>query len=272
MKLATNTWFSKIPLEMAIKLVSQSGFRAAEIAATRENLRIAPLALTRLLGEQEVRPVCVSVGVPFLQDPKSLDLHSPSSETRKASVKYVFDSVDFASRIGAPLVYVCSVARNDKQTKADAERILSESLATCAEYAAKVGLSMALEHFPTGFLPSIADALELVARMPEQKNLGVVFDVGHQMLCSKKDNFQLKDPKQLMDVHINNNDGVHDRHWFPGKGIIKKSGYFGIIELLKSIGYEKYISVELTNLRNVTRNLRLSKEFMTDLFSFGDSS
>jgi sugar phosphate isomerase/epimerase len=265
-KLAANTWFSDLPFEKAIEVLSNCGFGAVEIAATRENLADVS-SIARRLDEHEAEPVCVSIGVPFFRDPENLSLHSPSEDIRKASIRYVFDSIDFAARIEIPLVYVCSVTKDSKQT--DPEKIFSKSLSQCGEYSAKAGVSLALEHFPFGLFPSFDDAVRIVSSITAQRNLGVVYDIGHHAICSNKDEFPPKDPSLLLDVHLNNNDGVADRHWPPMNGIITRSQFVNLFTELKKINYEKCISVELANVVNAERTWRDSKKFLTDLIQIG---
>jgi len=265
LKLAANTWFApELGLESAIKLVASLGFDAVEIAGTRENLKYEHSALKRMLSEQAINLACISAGVPFLRDTTHLNLHSSRLVTRKESVNYVFQCIDFASRFEAKLVYVCSFNLELGQTKVEARKVFAECLVECVDYAGKLGISLALEHFPSGLYPSILDTCGLVS---EIAGLGLVFDTGHEVLCRKHIGLPIIDASKILDVHINNNDGISDNHWPPGKGVIRENNFREIVRHLSSIGYDKYLSLELANTGDDGSDLSESKTYLISLCS-----
>jgi len=78
--------------------------------------------------------------------------------------------------------------------------------------------------------------------------VGLVFDVGHEALCRRPVGLPIHDSKLILDVHVNNNDGVNDRHWAPEKGVIQAAEYIDTIKQLQSIGYDRNFTIELLNI------------------------
>ncbi len=192
------------------------GYGAVEIAGTRENLKIDPDELRRILRRLSLELTCISVGVPFSREPSRLNLHSQDQATRSESLNYVFECIDYASKAGVRFVYVCSIVK-EESGQSDASMCFKESLGKCVEYGEKCGVLVAVEPFPFGLYPSIEDGYQLVSQVD---GAGLVFDIGHEALCKRPVSFPIQNADLILDVHVNNNDGVNDKHWSPEKGVI----------------------------------------------------
>ncbi len=265
MKLGTSTWFSPlINLESALKLAKVCGYAAVEVAATRENLDFNPEELRGLLRRLSLDLSCLSLGVPFFRDPSKLNLHSPSLETRLKSRNYVFESIEYASKAGGRFVYLCSIAKDSGQTFSGANMLFKESLEKCVQYGQKYGILVALEPFPGGYFPSFTDAYQLSLDVP---GLGLVYDLGHEVLCGNQIFFPITNPGMILDVHINNNDGISDKHWIPSKGTIQSIDYLKFFQYLYAIHYRGCFTIELAEVDENGSQLSRSAKFIDSLIS-----
>ncbi len=127
------------------------------------------------------------------------------------------------------------------------------------------GVGVALEHFPHSQVSKTEDAVKLISKV-ELRNLGLILDTGRLLIGreSLKKSVELT-KRFVMHVHINNNDGVRDAHWPPQMGSLTIQDFTGFIRSLESIGYNKYVSVELANVQSVERSLGSTIEFLLSL-------
>jgi len=265
LKIGLCTWFSdEVTVEEAISLASRLGYEGIEIAGFVDGLgQERRTRLRRSLDEHHLDAISVNSALPFLRDQHALNLHSIDPETRERSVGYVCDCIDLAADLGCTLVYVASVVKGTAGGS-DPRTMMAGCLRTCAAYAEGKGVRLAVEHFPTGALPTVADCLSLVS-MTGAPNLGVLVDLGHVAIAREPLDAQPALRGRLMHVHIDNNDGVNDRHWPPGKGATSKEEYGRLLASLRGSGYDGYVSLEVSNVGDVEETLRASRGFILDL-------
>lgn len=107
------------------------------------------------------------------------------------------------------------------------------SLKILASEARKVNGQLALECLPRTCLGNTADELlQIVSAVGN--DLGVCFDSNH-LLKEKPEEFVAKTGSRIVTVHLSDFDGVDERHWLPGTGIINWTEV--VSELVKS-GYQ----------------------------------
>lgn len=271
LKVGINTWLSdKVRLEQIINLVSNLGFDGVEISGYPGDFSSNRRSSVRkLIRENGLDTVSISVGVPFYRSPQKLNLHASNPDVRKTSVRYVCDCVDLASDLEGELVYVCSVSKDQKNHLMALENF-SASLTDCAQYAEAAGLRIALEPFPHGQLPKTEDAVRLASKLG-LRNLGLLLDTGHLLLGRESLKKSAEMAKRfLMHVHINNNDGLRDTHWPPQTGRLTTQDFSGFVGTLERIGYDKYISAELANVRSIERSLSSTMKFLLSLLKGRD--
>lgn len=90
-----------------------------------------------------------------------------------------------------------------------------DTMRRLSTYCLRSGVSVALEN--TGRILLIEALLDAI----DNKNLGLCYDTSHGRLYEETE-FQLlkKYPHRLKCLHISDNDGVEDRHWMTGQGVI----------------------------------------------------
>jgi sugar phosphate isomerase/epimerase len=260
--LGFTSWISDdITLDDTLSILSQAGCETVEVSGEAEYLSRSEFVYSSL-RRHRLGVSAVSTGVPFSRD-RSLSLHAEDEEARLRSVEYVHKCVDFASQIGAGIVYVCSITKEARPHEESLER-LRTSLKSCADYAEGHGLVVAVEPFPTGELTSAKEVGELIGTM-NSKNVGLLLDTGHLAISREP----LADTARkwndiLVHVHLNNNDGVGDLHWPPQRGSIRTEEFRGLLAVLKST-YQGHISVELRSPELTAGTISDSKKFVAGL-------
>lgn len=85
--------------------------------------------------------------------------------------------------------------------------------------------------------------------------LRLCLDTGHAAVFKKgmspADAVRLWGTEYLHTMHVHDNDGKHDRHWMPGKGVIDWEDFAAA---LKEIGYQGVLSLEAAVPGEVTEN------------------
>ncbi len=106
-----------------------------------------------------------------------------------------------------------------------------ESLQLLGRTAADLGMQLAVECLPRTCLGnSSAEIRQLIDGSPD---LGVCCDVNHLFQETPPD-FISQIGSRLTTVHISDYDGVDERHWLPGRGIID---WPAVIQALAGVGY-----------------------------------
>jgi sugar phosphate isomerase/epimerase len=258
------SWFSRaVSLTRAFRYLSSAGCTSVEIAAMP-----AYLSRGRQIDESArasgLEVTAVGLGVPFLRDPR-LSLHSRDGSVRRESVGYVCMSMDLASGLGARIVYVCSVRKEQRASREEVLESLEDSLRTCAEYAEKVGVLLAIEQFPSGEIQTFDAACGVVSGI-DSKSFGVLLDTGHLAISGEAiDEAVVRSKRILKHVHVNNNDGLSDLHWPPQRGKLTREDFRSFFLRLSESGYGGRASVELVNPRPIARTLIDSVSYLQEI-------
>lgn len=206
----------------------------------------------------------VSLGVPFFYN-QSLNLNSPSEQVRNASVAFARNGIDFASRIGAEIIYACSMKREPPKECSNSLGWLKESVSECARYAEARGVKFALEPFPTGELPTVKETMDFI-RSAQVENLGVLIDSGHAAIAGESLTAASRLSKgRITHVHLNNNDGVSDLHWPPQKGKLSEEEFADFLSALKAQRYSGRVSLEISKPQPPAETLVRSRLFVENI-------
>jgi sugar phosphate isomerase/epimerase len=118
----------------------------------------------------------------------------------------------------------------------------ASSLAELADFAANVGVKVALETAP----PNIMTPEETlsVVRMADRKNLGVCLDSGHVNVGGtiKPADAIRQIGHLLWTLHLHDNNGDGDFHLVPGRGNID---WKGVAKALRDVSYDGVLNLEL---------------------------
>lgn len=253
-----------MPLETALVRLAEAGCRTTEVAAMRPYLHRAR-AIRGSLDHHGLSVATVSLGPPFFFSSSKLDLSSPSEEVRRSSLAYVRRAIEFASTLEAGLVYVCSLSRSPTQQSRHAAEFLKTAFVECSGFASSAGVRFAVEPFPTGELPSVRAANDLLDEIGIP-DVGIVFDTGHAAIAGEGLSDSARSLRgRLCHVHMNNNDGVRDLHWRLGKGKLSAEEFRGLMRELDRQRYEGVLSVELTKPGPIRKAVEDSRRFVANL-------
>lgn len=181
-------------------------------------------------------------------------LRDPSPEELAEFQKSVFTGMDAAMILGAdhavlhPNTVVLPVEEYD-EARQFAKTFAH--LAPFADYAAKIGLSIAVENMPfanqNGTVHRFCGNAEELCRVADALGIGVCWDFGHGHISGLKQSNALKHiGKRLKVVHINDNFADEDLHIPPFVGT---NDWRDSMEGLSAIGFEGLLNYEVKSTR-----------------------
>lgn len=117
-----------------------------------------------------------------------------------------------------PSVYVlhgCLEPVSDEQREARMNQSI-KSVRELGEYAARYGAKLALEDLPRSCLGNCTAEME---RMISGSGVSICFDVNH-LLEDTHENFMNSLTDKIITTHLSDYDGIDERHWLPGEGVV----------------------------------------------------
>ena len=102
------------------------------------------------------------------------------------------------------------------------QRIASSlnSLQQLQEEARNLSVQLAVETMPPEWIPASLDEVAEFADALDPAVVGFCFDVNHSNLNADPAAYIDRFGSRIIAVHISDNDGVKQRHWIPGEGIV----------------------------------------------------
>ncbi|HEX3714813.1 MAG TPA: sugar phosphate isomerase/epimerase family protein, partial [Trebonia sp.] len=175
-------WLHRAPLADALRALSQHGLREIELTTAPPHLftshfgRYERAELGRLLRRLGLQVVSVN---PTFAD---INLISTNPEIREASVRQLAAEIELAADLGAPYAVAVPGRRHQLAPAPDdaARAVLDDALARLVDRAAELGVTVALENSPYGYLGTSAELLELVRRW-DTPSLRVTYDVANAL-------------------------------------------------------------------------------------------
>lgn len=158
-----------------------------------------------------------SVHIPFNWD---YDISSPDPVKQETCRKNILFVLDIAKGLGNYQKAVLHPSFEPIKKEERAARIasLKKILKDLGPFIVeKYSVRLAIEDLPRTCLGnSSAEMLNLIS---ENEFIDVCFDVNH-LLTEKTETFAIKLGNRIKTLHISDYDGVDEKHWLPGKGII----------------------------------------------------
>ncbi|MGI6173568.1 MAG: sugar phosphate isomerase/epimerase family protein [Christensenellales bacterium] len=118
------------------------------------------------------------------------------------------------------------------------------SLSELEAHAKSFGMRIALENLPRSCLAN--DAKETLAMLRAAGHIGVCFDVNH-LLNDTHERFLDEIAPFIVTTHLSDYDGIDERHWLPGEGIVP---WKTVVERLEKAGYRGPYLFELSRGEN----------------------
>jgi sugar phosphate isomerase/epimerase len=175
-------WLHRAPLVDALRALSAHGVRQVELTTapphlfTRHLGRYERKDLARLLQRSNLTVTSVN---PSFAD---INLISTNPEIREVSERQLAAEIELAADLGAGFVVVIPGRRHALAPAPDAaaRAVLDEALGRLLDHATRLGVMIALENSPYGYLGSSADLLGIVKAW-DSPNLRVAYDAANAL-------------------------------------------------------------------------------------------
>ena len=173
-----------------------------------------------------------SVHLPFWGSTEKVDIASMDAEVRRRTVSMQSEYIKRAGEIGVR-VAVIHPGLEPTLPEERTERLgySTESLARLTEFAARAGMTLAVEDLPRTCLGNCT--ADMKQFLTADDRLMVCFDVNH-LLTEKHSKFVSELGSRIATLHISDYDFRNERHWLPGEGMID---WVELVGLLEDAGY-----------------------------------
>jgi sugar phosphate isomerase/epimerase len=212
-------WLHRAPLADALRSLSAHGVRAIELTTAPPHLftrHFGPYErtdLARLLRALGLEVVSVN---PSFAD---INLVSTNPELRDISERQLRAEIELAADLEARYVVVIPGRRHALAPAPDdaASAVLDRALGRLLERATALGVTIALENSPYGYLGSSADLLDL-AREWDSPNLRVTYDVANALAQEDPAAGVARIGRYLALAHVSDTWRTRWAHTSPGRG------------------------------------------------------
>jgi sugar phosphate isomerase/epimerase len=175
-------WLHRAPVADALRALSQHGVRSVELTTAPPHLFASHFGTYERL---ELRRLLSGLGLQVISvNPTFVDINlvSTNPEIREASVRQLTADIELAADLGAPYAVAVPGRRHQLAPAPDAaaRAVLDDGLATLTARAAALGVIVALENSPYGYLGTSAELLDVVAAH-DTPSLRVTYDVANAL-------------------------------------------------------------------------------------------
>ena len=228
----------KEDFEESIKKVADLGFDGAELAVRNpKDLKVDDVI--NIIKENNLEVPAIGTGQAYGEE--GLSFSDPDGTIRKMAVERIKDQIIFASHFNAQVIIgLIRGIINENIDKTEAEEWTIDCLRKCTEFAKKYSIGLTLEpvnRYESNFINTLSEGIEFVKRV-DASNLGLLADTFHMNIeeVSIYDSIiQAKD--YITHVHF-----ADSNRWAPGCGHLD---FAKIVQTLKNIGYQGYVSAEI---------------------------
>jgi sugar phosphate isomerase/epimerase len=192
----------------------------------------------------------------------TVDISSLDEAVRQKGLEAVRGSFGLAAELGCQVVVVHASSEPITPPERPARIAQAQhSLASVVGMAQSSGVRAALEPLPRTCLGHTADEMALLLRDLPPEWAGICLDVNHANVGEDIVAFIRRFGARILSLHISDNDGVDEKHWLPGEGVIP---WPLVIMALREVGYDGPFMYEVSpgsstlesRLRQVGENYR----------------
>lgn len=173
------------------------------------------------------------------------DISLIDEDARRGGVRSVRHAVDMAADFAARFIVVHASAEPVEDDERDAR--LSQcrtSLEEIGQYAAEAGVGVAVELLPRTCLGRTADELLALVDGLDSDVFGLCLDTNHNMdRPAELPDVARRIGGRLWELHVSDYDGVDEKHWMPGQGVVD---WPALIAALHEIGFDGPFNYECT--------------------------
>lgn len=231
-KLGIFSWFGFVlPLPERLRLIKQAGFDAVSLWwEDEQGLKVVKKDdFTALVDDSGL--IFENIHAPFNN---TNDLWNENKTARNKIIKKHLNWLEDCAKYNIPLM-VMHVTEGDNAAAPNKYGI--ESMLCLVRFAENVGVKIAIENTRR------EDNISIILNEILSEHLGFCFDSSHANLYSDKGENLLKCfSHRLTATHLSDNDGIKDRHWLPGNGIIE---WKTIISSFAINRYENNLTLEV---------------------------
>ncbi|MCU6711874.1 sugar phosphate isomerase/epimerase [Paenibacillus sp. J5C_2022] len=226
--------------ELALEDVANAGLQCIELTFHGLDMHSAAIRrqLEETVGAAQRHGLAVwSMHLPFGEewDPSTLN-----AGIRDAMIGNIRDIFQLAQRLGiGRLVYHPSYEPIRPEEREERIAACISNLHTLGTEAQSHGVRLAVECLPRTCLANTAS--EMARLLEAHPGLGICCDVNH-LLQEPPEQFIRKLGASIVTTHISDNDGMDEKHWLPGKGVLS---WNAIIRALSETGYQGAFMYEL---------------------------
>jgi sugar phosphate isomerase/epimerase len=286
----------RAPYEDAIRAAAKVGFTGAELIIFDEN-DIRTYFTSQKVKElkQLISDVGMSVVQVDIYDHPVHDLASLNAADKIKAVDNARRCVDIAAGLGAtvlntvsqwpielsaPIPYPPSYIYPDMRgvEKLSSKWTLNlprrwnweetwdnyvDSIRRCVDIAAAAGLTFSIEGHCHVIVSGTDSMLRLVDALDGHPNLGFTLDTGWHLRQREYLPMSIhKLGKRLKNLHVRDTDGLLNYSLPPGQGIVD---WGHVVEALLDVGYDGFLSVEMANLKDPSREFGWAKSYLESI-------
>jgi len=248
----------KEDFEENIKKVAELGFDGAELAVRNpKDLKVDDVI--KIIKENNLEVPAIGTGQAYGEE--GLSFSDPDEVIRKMAVDRINNQIMFASHFDAQVI-IGLIRGNieDGINRAEAEEWTIDCLRKCTEFAKEYNIGVTLEpvnRYESNFINTLNEGIEFIKRVGAS-NLGLLADTFHMNIeeVSIYDSIiQAKD--YITHVHF-----ADSNRWAPGCGHLN---FAKIVQTLKKINYQGYVSAEILPLPDPNSCARLTAETLNKI-------
>ena len=219
--LATMMWGSDQTFDEVIAGVAAAGFDQCELAAlTNLEDQLTSGERRRSLNRHGVSARTVHPRIP------DVDLSAPDEDIRKRSLSIVGGCLELSAELGGFAAIIHPTGGETYGVEDGEVRVADfrRSLDVLLEQSEQVGIRLACENLQLKGEPRpLCRMAELRAVVDEYPpTIGICLDTGHanNNALDPADEARVAGPR-LIALHLQDTDGIEDRHWVPGAGSVQ---------------------------------------------------
>ena len=248
----------KEDFEKSIKKVADLGSNGAELAIRNpKDLKVDDVI--NIIKDNNLEVPAIGTGQAYGEE--GLSFSDPDGTIRKMAVDRINDQIIFASHFDAQVI-IGLIRGNIEEgvNRAEAEEWTIDCLRKCTEFAKEYNIQLTLEpvnRYESNFINTLNEGIEFIKRVGAS-NLGLLADTFHMNIeeVSIYDSIvQAKD--YITHVHF-----ADSNRWAPGCGHLD---FVKIVQTLKKIGYQGYVSAEILPLPDPDNCARLTAKTLDKL-------
>ncbi len=203
----------------------------------------------RLRRSEEIGKIARDCGILISQThgPWRFPPQDFTEEDRAERFDKMAAALEGTAAVGAPCMAIHNIMPFGCDKNPDPERFMElnrDFFSRLLERAASLGVVIALENMPfTGLILSTPEQILDFVKEFDSPYFKICLDTGHAAVfgLSPADAVRLIGREELACLHVHDNDGRHDYHWLPYRGVVDWADFS---KALHEIGWEGTLSLE----------------------------